>query len=399
MTMTAWPAGQHGQHRVKQGLGMATFGERARNLMRERGISLRRLAKQINYDVGYLSKVLNGLKNPSRPLIERLDTALKADGELIALIDRESTQRPARKPRRVAPELATYFRDQLAGHYTADRHLGATRLIPVVFTQYGLLCTLADEAQGRLRQEMWSLAAAYAGFLAWLHQDGGNLDKSAHWHNVMLERAHRSLDPQLVAFALHNKAMLYVDMLDGPGAVDLAQAALTNTPELCAKVRVLALQQAAHGTSLIGGDDARQQCERLLDKAAALIDRIDDPYPWGGACLTPHYLDVQRATCYVRLNVIDEALTLWETILPSLAPRARRDFGVFRARQAQALAAGGEPERAVEIAEEVVGLAEETGSIRMRKELRLLRSRMKPWAQHKSGRELGEILRNIGGGQ
>ena len=33
----------------------------------------------------------------------------------------------------------------------------------------------------------------------------------------MIERAHRSHDPQLVGFALYCKAMLHTDMADGPG--------------------------------------------------------------------------------------------------------------------------------------------------------------------------------------
>ncbi len=296
----------------------------------------------------------------------------------------------------VAPELADYFRDQLAGHYAADRHLGPLRLIPTAVTQYELLCELANTATGPLRPKMWALAAGYSAFVGWLYQDGGDLDRSVYWHDVMIERAHRSLDPQLVAFALHNKAMLHVDMRDGLGVVDLASAALVNEPTLCAKVRVLALQQLAHGTALAGGDGARKECDELLDKAAGLVGRIDDPYPWGSACESEHYLEVQRATCYVRLGLADEALTLWDPLMKTMAGSARRDLGVFRARQAQALAVCGEPERAVEIAGEVAVIARDTGSVRMRRELADLQARMAPWAQDRVGLELRETLRSIG---
>lgn len=304
---------------------------------------------------------------------------------------------PRRHSGPVAPELADYFRDQLAGHYTADRHLGSLRLIPTAVTQYQLLCELANAADGRLRHTMWALAAGYSAFIGWLYQDGGDVDRSVYWHDVMIERAHRSLDPQLVGFALHNKAMLHADMLDGPGVVDLARAALVHESILTPKVRVLALQQTAHGTSLVGGDDARDECDRLLDDAAGLLDRIDDPYPWGSACLTPHYLDVQRATCYGRLGLADEALTVWGRVLPAMAAGARRDVGVFRARQAQVLAMRGEPEQAVQIAGEVVTLAEETGSARMARELQALETHMRPWAKEAPGRELGLMLASMGG--
>ncbi len=296
----------------------------------------------------------------------------------------------------VAPELADYFRDQLAGHYAVDRHLGPLRLIPTAVPQYELLCELASAADGPLRPTMWALAAGYAAFIGWLYQDGGDVARSVYWHDVMIERSHRSLDPQLVAFALHNKAMLHADMLDGRGVVDLARAALVHEDTLTPKVRILALQQLAHGTSLVGGQDARDACDRLLDQAAELIERIDDPYPWGSACQTPHYVDVQRATCLLRLDRAGDALDVWDRVMPTLAAGARRDLGVFRARQAQALALRNEPDKAVEIAAEVVGLAAETGSVRMKRELRGLAARMRPWAQERPGRELGAMLATMG---
>jgi anti-sigma regulatory factor (Ser/Thr protein kinase) len=52
-------------------LAERTFREYARSLMAERAISLRRLAKVINYDQGYLSRVLNGHRPPSPQLVAR----------------------------------------------------------------------------------------------------------------------------------------------------------------------------------------------------------------------------------------------------------------------------------------------------------------------------------------
>lgn len=65
---------------------MATFGERMKTLMAERGISLRKLARTIDYDVGYLSKVANGHKRPSRAMAERIAAALGAGDTLAALL-------------------------------------------------------------------------------------------------------------------------------------------------------------------------------------------------------------------------------------------------------------------------------------------------------------------------
>ncbi|WP_165964540.1 helix-turn-helix transcriptional regulator [Actinomadura sp. KC216] len=399
-----------------------TFGEKLRALIAERGISQRKLAKLVPCDNGYLSRVARGERFPSVALAERLDEILDAGGQLAAL---RPASRPSPPLRRrgvlragvtaitpdighhgpVAPELADYFAEQLAGHYRADRYLGPLRLMPAA-AQYGLLCDLANGAQAPLRPRLWSLAAGYAAFLGWLYQDGGDLDQSAHWHDVMLERAHRSHDPQLVAFALHNKAMLLADFGDGPGVLDLTSAALVHSAALTPKVRVLVLQQAAHGVSLTAAaadDDAARaeaadECARLLDEAAAVVEEVDDEYPWGSACRTAHYLDIQYATCLTRLGRADEALTVWERIMPALVEGgARRDVGVFWARQAHAYAIRREPEQAVAVAGEVIGAAEETGSARMRWELQALAQRMRPWARERPGRRLTEMLATLGG--
>src|SRR5215207_1865759 len=64
---------------------MSTFGEQARRLMAERGVSLRALARAVNYDVGYLSRALNDRQAPSSSLVGALDRELGAAGALVAL--------------------------------------------------------------------------------------------------------------------------------------------------------------------------------------------------------------------------------------------------------------------------------------------------------------------------
>jgi transcriptional regulator with XRE-family HTH domain len=291
----------------------------------------------------------------------------------------------------VAPELVDYFRIQLAGHYAADRFLGPLQLIPTAIPQYELLCNLAATATGSLRGDFWSLATGYAAFAGWLYQDAGDLRKSAYWLDVMLERAHRSQDMQLVGFALHNKAMLEADKKDGHGVLDLTGAALQQRTLLCPKVEILLLQQAAHGTSLIGGEGARATCDRLLDEADGLMDSVDDEYPWG-ACGSTRYIDVQRATVWTRLGLTRDAMRLWEQIIPEIPISESRDRGVFSARYAQVLAAAGEPEHAVTTVAAIPQTSVRAGSARMRAELLALQQKMKPWDGEPSGRALDELL-------
>ncbi len=244
---------------------------------------------------------------------------------------------------------------------------------------------LASAASEDLGRALWRLGAAYSALVGWLYQDAGDLKRSAYWHDVMLERAHRSADVQVIGFALANKAMLRIDLGDGAGAVDLADAALTQRHRLCPKVQVLALERLAHGLALAGDRDG---CERRLDEAAGLVARVDDQFAWGNACSGAKYVEVQRATCRGRLGDARGALQIWAEVMDCVPSSSRRDIGVFRARQGAALAASGEPEEAARVAAEVSALVAETKSARMGRELAKLRDAMNSWRGGRAGWEL-----------
>lgn len=392
--MATSQAGQQGNGSTSRtgtyvnGILMNDFTEVVRRLMDERATGTRALARAVQHDPGYVSRVINGRQPAGPDIARRIDQALGAGGEIIA-----AAARPADLPapeENVAPELADYFALQLAGHYTADRYLGPGRLIRTATDQDELLADVAGTAKGPLRAGLWGISAGYAALLGWLHQDAGNLGESARWHNTMIERAHRTSDDHLIAFSLHCKAMLLGDQGDGPGVLDLTRAALRDRKRLAPKVQVLLLQQQAHGLALAGGDGAAAGCFALLDDAASLLDLADDGRPWGGQVLAPGYLDVQRATICTRLGMAGEALALWDDVIPATSPG--RDLGVFLARQGQAYAAAAEPERAAESAVQAARLAASTGSARMRGELAALRDRMKPWRRDRAGRTVDQAL-------
>ena len=300
----------------------------------------------------------------------------------------------------VAPELVDYFRDSLAGHYRADMFLGPRNLIPTVRTQTDLIIELLPRADAAVRVSLLGVGAAYAALLGWLYQDAGDLTASARWRDTTLGLAHRAGDPQLVSYALTNKAMMALDTGDGRAVVDFTRAALAGQPRLCAKVQVLALQHQAHGWTMLRD---RVQADRLLDQADALTGQVDDDYPWGNACRrTPRYVDVQRATCYGRTGRPQDtadAAALWAQILGEMPEALRRDNAVFRTRYAASLAAVPDPEQvtaiAADAAGDAAGLVRATGSARLRRELMTLPRKAARWADTTAGRDLTEIIASI----
>src|SRR5580692_4816458 len=111
------PAGQapQGQHAAAE--TVTIFGDEMRRLMAERRVGLRALARQVSYDPGYLSKVVNGRRAVSGDLARRLDAALGADGSLkafrvtpdlhgtFAYDDEERLILAARHPKRLDREI------------------------------------------------------------------------------------------------------------------------------------------------------------------------------------------------------------------------------------------------------------------------------------------------------
>ncbi|MFF7534518.1 hypothetical protein ACFZB2_36255 [Streptomyces bobili] len=200
----------------------------------------------------------------------------------------------------------------------------------------------------------------------------------------------RSRDPHLIGYSLVNQAQVRTDLGDGHAVIDLCEATLADSPGLLPKVRIMAMQQQAHGASLIRD---RQSVDQLIDQASRLLPTVDDDLPWGNACRrTPGYLEVQRATCYGRLGLGNEAMSLWEQVLQTVPETARRDRGVYLARHATAAARAGEPDQALAIARSAADIAAETRSARMRRELATLQRAMRPWQDAPVGQDLDHLL-------
>ncbi|MEV7959434.1 hypothetical protein [Streptomyces sp. NPDC088141] len=204
--------------------------------------------------------------------------------------------------------------------------LGPHDLIGTVSAQYQLIDNLVRSAKGETRRGLLRVGAAYAALVGRLYQDAGDMDGAAFWRGVTQEIAMRSRDPHLIGYSLVNQAQLRTDPGDGHAVIDLCEAALDDADQLVPKVRIMAMQQQAHGASLTG---ERHMVDQLIDQADRLLPRVDDDLPWGNACRrTPGYLEVQRATCYGRLGLEEEAGALWSQVLAIVPTTARRDRGV-----------------------------------------------------------------------
>ncbi|MEJ8651015.1 hypothetical protein WKI65_23730 [Streptomyces sp. MS1.AVA.3] len=215
-------------------------------------------------------------------------------------------------------------------------------------------------------------------------------DKAAYWHGLAQSDARMTGDADLIAYTLSHAGHLHADLGDGRSTVDLCDAALSERGRLSARIQVTIKCQQAHGYALIG---ERRKTDQLLDAASLAVEHVDPTVPWGSAAArNARYFEVQRATCYGRLGLHHEAVRIWEQINATMPATARRDTGVFLARQATSYASTGEPEHAVPLARQSSAIARETGSARHRQELGVLRAAMQPWATTRIGREFDQAI-------
>lgn len=375
------------------------YGLVIRLYRQERGLSQGQLGGACGYSQPAISRLERGLRTYDLSTLRGVAHALDIPLHLFGLAEPALVNRrdflagtamaiATTKLPRVPAEAVDYFTSQLAAHWQADRAIGPHLLIDTVAQQCRTVLRAVASTRGELHAHLLQVATAYTGLAGWLYQDAGDLAACSRWLSETLELAHRSGDPELVAYALTSKAMVRADAGDGVGAVDLAEAALTSAPQLGAKAKAMAVQQAAIGHALIGD---RPAVDRCLDDMAGLLTSIEHRH-FGGDRLDNDPAVVvarHRATCYGRMGMGAEAAALWAHAGVSLD---HRDAGVYLARYATALLDAHRPDDAVGLAAEGLGYLRETGSARMRDELHLLRNKAITWQTTAAGRDLIDVL-------
>ncbi|MGQ0777353.1 MAG: helix-turn-helix domain-containing protein [Pseudonocardiales bacterium] len=78
-------------------MGEPVFGDELRRLREQLGLSLKKFAKLVHYDSGYLSKIENSLKPPTKTLAKACDEALGAGERLSALVSPRAASTSSRK--------------------------------------------------------------------------------------------------------------------------------------------------------------------------------------------------------------------------------------------------------------------------------------------------------------
>ena len=286
--------------------------------------------------------------------------------------------RAVHAPERVDAEIVGYLQRVLREHIVADNKVGPCQLIDVVTAQMRFIDHLQSGARGEVRSELLTVAAQYAEFAGWLSHDLGSPRAAAYWCDRAMEWAQGAGNDVWVSYVLMQKSNQAASARDAERAITLAQAAQREPTRVPPRTLAAAAQQEAQGHALAGDE---VMCHQKFDQALELVTRSQhdqdaEPAPW----CTEVYIEIQRATSWMRLGNPGRAIDLFERQLATLPTLYHRDRGVYLSRQACAHAANNDPEQAVAVGYKALAIGQQTGSARILTELHRLDAGLADWS-------------------
>ncbi|MQA84084.1 MAG: helix-turn-helix domain-containing protein [Streptosporangiales bacterium] len=323
----------------------ASFGDRLRALMYERGIGVRALARKVPCDPGYISRLRNGREKPSPELARLLDDILNAGGELAVTL-RTHNERPlseevdptkrrdALKLALVAPLAPDALRRVL--RQAAAEAMEFTRLASISAVGPGTLQHLEAVVAELDRSystepptELFAITRAYrirveelvhgshtlkearelyvyAGWLsevlAWLAHDLGDPLTAEAFAIDCHEHAHQAGHDELCAWATDAMASIALYTGQPERAVTAAHKGIARVPAshpLAVRLRA----QAGRAYARLG---RREECVELLSEARELHERLPARAPTrfgiDTAALADYAMTAYPASAYVWLG-------------------------------------------------------------------------------------------------
>ncbi|MBY8884900.1 helix-turn-helix domain-containing protein [Streptomyces sp. PTM05] len=255
----------------------------------------------------------------------------------------------------------TDLRSTSTAYRRAYRAVPAEALLPAARAQVHLVHSLRPEAQpDRQRRELLrqlSEMAALTGIMSYM--DAGD-ERTGRAYLDLAHRAAKAVgSADLLAMALATKAFVNSYTGDPDGGLDCALAAVDHAehgtdPRMHGWV--LAVCSEMHASL---GEE--RECRLALDRSRQIIDGLDPDPVWSGI----GWYDMAKADAYdggdlVRLGRYREALPCLNAALASLTPDMMRHRCTAHVDRAEAYAAAGEVDAAVEDAHTALTLLEQT---------------------------------------
>ncbi|WPB93531.1 helix-turn-helix domain-containing protein [Streptomyces malaysiensis] len=306
------------------------FSQRVRDLLRDRDMSVRAVARHLNYDHAYLSRVLSGKQRPSTQLVTGLDQLLRANGKLAEIAARvapptdspEVAESPAITDRILrlnearGADFAHAIRETSHRLVVLDNELSgvsiaepAGRAFKVVHRRLG-----AGDYEPRYERDIQSAAAELAEVAGWALWDAERDDAAQRFNHEALFLAKLSGDRSIELLTLQNMAMHSEWRGRNQEALSIARSVL-HRRRLSPRVEAMFRIREAKG--LVGTGRTSDAIESLQRARSLIEDGSDIGEPGWAWWVTHGEIDRQWGHTLQIAGDIEKAI---ELLLQSVQP-------------------------------------------------------------------------------
>ncbi|WKU46991.1 helix-turn-helix transcriptional regulator [Streptomyces sp. VNUA116] len=287
---------------------MSDFADLARRALRDSGYSMKAAARAMQYDVAYLSRVLNGKQNPSAKLAELMDDLVGAGGALAATVlsddEKSRVARSAANPSRLDAGTVDALAEVLAAYRRLDDTAKPESVLPATMAQTKEVTRMLRGARGPHRDRLAEVASEWVQFSGWMLAQVRKDSQAVGLLNDALELADEIGNGTLAAQALNFKGYI-ARQQNRPQGIARWFFAAANAPGAHPAQKIGDFLQAAAGMAAMGELDAAlrmvEEAEGLADKAASL------PPPDTAYWLTPAFNRLNMGLCTLALGRYSEA--------------------------------------------------------------------------------------------
>jgi|SRR5690554_4339045 len=296
----------------------SALGARLRALRTAAGLSLAQLASRTYTTRQHLSDVERGRRRPSPALVDALDAALHAGGQLV---DAHAGRlaHAAAEPRRVDAATVDALADVLASLRRLEDVAGVTPAVAAVDAHWPLITSLADDARGPVRPAAVSLAGQWCQFRGWLATAQADTATAGRMWDRATEAATEVDNRDLTAVVLSFRG--HAAWLRGQAGRALgATEAVLRDQTVCIDQRAYDWHQLARIRAALGEPaDARDALARGRDLAAEALAEPGQRPPWH-YYRTDAFWQLEAALVHAALGEADAAERAYRAGLDSLPP-------------------------------------------------------------------------------
>ncbi|MCA1604897.1 MAG: hypothetical protein LC775_05345, partial [Acidobacteria bacterium] len=310
--------------------------------------------------------------------------------------EQERLTRALASPTRIDQRVTEHIDGMFRYCQLQEDALGSRAVLPIALGQRNLVRDLLPQCPTNLRPRLLSTYSNISTSIGYYFFELNAVDSARYHHEQARSAAHKAGSTELAIYALGEWS--YTESWHGktPVGIDLAMVAQTLLNKTEDPLMLVGAAQRA--ATAYAFDGQHKACMAELDKAQTSLDtsvkRASTESP--AYFFNAGYLASHKSECLLRLGKPEEAAASARTGLALYDDSFMDGYAVCTLHLGNALLQSGEIAEAALVVGDAAGLAVQTRSARLVKELRTTRTRMRPWQNSQHVKMLDDQLATYG---